>query len=300
MQSKHFPTSDVENDLLTKFNLLLLNPKVLEYTIKIPFINNRINELLGYNLKLPVKNDYPFLFSCFVLSLDGKLCYPDSPSGFTIAKSNHHASIMEKNADWFTLILARSISDAVIVGSNSLKLENGRYLPIINIPSLLSVRQSKPLWTIIICRNFNNLDLTERIFVDNDYPLLICCLDANIPTNTNFCIFQSSKLNSRNQLKIKNILIYKPEIDNLYLKLKELEFNIILNESPYIHHDLLEKKLLDEIWLNYSFSYIGGNLTSLGQKQKAFSSTNHPDCEILTLHNINYHFLYSRQKVLYP
>jgi hypothetical protein len=106
-------------------------------------------------------------------------------------------------------------------------------------------------------------------------------------------------LTNKTELGFKNLII----VDNwkkLISNLKQIGFNIILNESPYFHHELLQLKLLNELWLNYSGSYIGGNLIGLGNSQAPFTSKNHPDCEILTLHSLGYNFIYTRQKILYP
>ena len=61
-------------------------------------------------------------------SVDGKLNYPDLKSGFAIAKYNLAATEHERYADWWILQLARSISDAVIIGSNSLNAEPNDYV----------------------------------------------------------------------------------------------------------------------------------------------------------------------------
>jgi riboflavin biosynthesis pyrimidine reductase len=276
-------------------NLLLKNPLLQKYTL---VDNLYINEKLGGELRIPDK----LLFSSFALSIDGKLCYPDTPSGFTIAKANSHACPAEKDADWWFLMLARSISDAMIIGSNSLNLEGGKYTPDITIPELIQMRldkKSSPLWTIVITRNMASLNLKQELFTNPKYPVMILCFDKANCTVQDYAQIKISRLSSREQLANKNIIEVDTEFCNILPILRQLDFNIILNESPFFHHKLLEHKLLDEIWLNYSGSYIGGAIKSLGDKQDSFTSLSHPDTEILTLHHIDYHFLYSRQKILY-
>jgi len=286
--------------------LLLKNPELDNYTY-IPIKSNFIYQNLGLNLVLPKKLDTPFLFSCFALSIDGKLSYPDAPSGFNIAQANHTAIQNEKTADLFYLMLARTISDAIIIGTNSLREENGTYLPQIIVRDLHQARMDngKPIlpWTIILCRSLDKINFNQQLFKDEQFPLLIGCFepqDMLQSTPQNYTLTNLSNLSNREQLTTKNIVIIDSSFRQLFKTLKQLEFNIILNESPFFHHQFLEHKLLDEIWLNYSCSYIGGdNVASLGKNQQAFSSITHPDTEILTLHHLDYHFLYSRQKVLY-
>lgn len=289
---------------LIKLKLLLKNPLIDNYSVT-PWHNSYINECLGYTFTLPEKassttNNLPFIFSCFALSLDGKLHYPDNLSGFSIASANHHATNDERIADLHYLMLARSISDAIIIGATSLKQEKSSYTPNITIPELSNLDDNQSRFTIIICRNLNSLDLSQELFKNPDFPIMICCFEAiDHISRDGYTSHKLSELKSRNQLSIKNIITLDADTKTLCQKLKLLGFNIILNESPFFQHSLLEHKLLDEIWLNYSCSYIGGSITSLGNKQNSFTSTNHPDTEILTLHHLDYHFLYSRQRVLY-
>ena len=287
------------------FNLLLKNSLIEDYTYA-PLKNlSTVTDKLSYELKLPLIDGRPFLFSCFALSIDGKLCYPDKSSGFSIANSNHHATDAEKLGDWWWLMMARSISDAVIIGSNSLKAENGNYTPHINIPELMKARHNSQLpsnvLTIIMSRNLDNLDLSQILFTNQDFQVIICC-DCKLELKDIPPTYYYSKMSDvkiRSQLQQKNILYIDTDYLTMYQIFKRIGLNVILNESPYTHHSLMELQLLNEVWLNYSSSYIGGNITSLGNKQNSFNSINHPDTEILTLHHINYHFLYSRQKICY-
>ena len=109
------------------FKLLINNP-ILETANYISIKSEYINQCLSSYLYLPQITSRPFIFSCFALSVDGKLNYPDLKSGFAIAKYNLAATEHERYADWWILQLARSISDAVIIGSNSLNAEPNDYV----------------------------------------------------------------------------------------------------------------------------------------------------------------------------
>ncbi len=286
----------------TSLNLLIRNTILDNY---IPIKDDYITYILGTELRLPeISSNLPFLFSCFALSIDGKLCYPDNQSGFSIINSNHHATIIERKADWWFLMLSRSICDALIVGSTSLNRElKNDYIPIVDIEELIKARKkyksNTRLWTIVIVRDLSNINFNQRLFNDPEFPVLICYFNSKVTeSRLGYTHHKISQLTSQKQLGIKNLIAIDTDYSSMLKKFKQLGFNIILNESPNLHHIFLEHKLLDEIWLNYSMSYIGGITTSLGDKQKAFSSSNHPDTQILTLHHLGYNFLYSRQKVL--
>ena len=101
------------------------------------------------------------------------------------------------------------------------------------------------------------------------------------------------------QLANKNILYLDENFTDLMLHLRHIGFTCILNESPMLNHKLLEHKLLDELWINYAGSYIGGNVTGLGVLQQSFTTNSNIGFEMLTLHHIEYSFLYTRQRVVY-
>lgn len=283
-----------------KLKLLIKNPLLDTYE-NILLKSNFINNFFGYQISTTnfLKNK-PFLFSCFALSIDGKVAYIDKPSGFNIAKANHLATDKEKFSDFTTLMIARAVCDAVIFGTNSIHAENGVYLPNLNIKELITDRQQqnkpKQIFTIIICRDLNKINFTNPLFSSSKYPVLICCTNRydlkSIPNAYN--ILTLDQLKSKIHLAIKNILYFPQPITKLMSILKNIGFNVILNESPFFHHQFLQYGLLNEMWINYSSSYIGGNACTLGSNSKAFTSYDHPNCEMLSLHHLDYHFLYSR------
>lgn len=286
-----------------KFKLLLSNDTLLNAKYA-RLENDYLQKTLGTKLYLPKNTLQPFIFSCFALSVDGKLCFPDLKSGFAIAKNNHRALHLERSADWWTLNLARAISDAVIIGSNSLIFENGDYAATITIPELQLVRQQlfKPsqLLHIVIARDIDKINFAgEAICQDNDIPVIIFC--QNQPNS----IIKNFQISTLNQLKLdhnKQIIVCENGIDinEVVKRLHELGIKSILNESPYYHHELQQQQLLNEAWLNTSTIYIGGSISSLGQMNNSFKSTMHPEYTILTMHNIAYNFLYTRYAITYP
>lgn len=286
------------------FKLLLKNPAINSY--RALFANDTwLSSTLGYKFSIPYTLDKAFIFSCFALSIDGKLQYPDNRSGFFIASNNYHATDMERMADLFTLMLARTISDAIIIGTHSLNNELGSYFPKITDSRLNNLRNSyytKAYPTVIlVCNSLDNIDFANPVLKDDEHQVILCTMNDNLDLMKLPNYYQKIDTNqgvNKDNLAIKNFLSAE-NLTILTKKLYQMGFEIILNESPYSHHQLLELKLLDEIWLNYSGSYIGGAVTSLGNKQEAFNSNNHPDSEILTLQNLSYNFLYSRQKILY-
>lgn len=281
-----------------KFNLLIDNLSN-QYGYQ-SVENNNLHAILGCNLYLPIIYGRPFILSCFATSIDGRLCYPDATSGFTIAKYNNQAIPMERYADWWNLSLGRAISDAVIIGSNSILGEHGKYVANIDVTELCEFRKnmgkSKELLHIIITRDANKISwINEEIVKNLDIPLIIFC--SNAPDNLPESIILSDEFNPNinKQLIVSETLNLTTLIDDLYKK----GVRTILNESPYYHHYLQEHKLLDEAWLNTSGVYIGGDIVTLGGQNQAFTALYHPHYNILTLHHVAHNFLYTRYKITY-
>jgi riboflavin biosynthesis pyrimidine reductase len=282
-----------------KFKNLIHNP-ILDSS---KYKNNqhyKISETLTYNFNAPIKNSQAFVLSCFATSIDGKLCYPDKQSGFNIAKDNLHATQEERYADWWILSLARSVSDAVIIGSNSLMIENGEYTATIDIDELKGFRKqlNKPeqLLHVIICRDANKIDWSsQHIIQTTSIPIVIFTLNKPQELPSNIQTTERFNNNLQKQLIVLDNLDITKIIDILYSS----GIQTILNESPYYHHELLKERLLDELWINTSGVYIGGNVASLGHINSSFTSSTHPHFSILTLDCLGYNFLYARYKITY-
>jgi riboflavin biosynthesis pyrimidine reductase len=285
----------------TNFKLLINNP-ILETANYILIKSEYINQCLSSYLYLPQITSRPFIFSCFALSVDGKLNYPDLKSGFAIAKYNLAATEHERYADWWILQLARSISDAVIIGSNSLNAEPNDYVAQINIPELQQLRTelNKPqnLLHIVISRNCNKIDFANELLCqENDIPLIIFAQQAPNVLPSHFIVSNIKELNLANKKQI--ILDNALDLNRLIQELYQKGIKTILNESPYYHHHLQQLQLLDEAWINQSGVYIGGNTSSLGQFNNSFAVNVHPHYTILTLHSLGYNFVYPRYKISY-
>jgi riboflavin biosynthesis pyrimidine reductase len=288
------------NELIQQ-KLLLKNPIIDTYKL-IPLTSKELESALGTPLKLPLL-ERSFIFSCFVCSIDGKVAYPDKKSGLFMAPSNYSALTNEVLIDSQCLMLARAISDAVIIGSNSLHIEDKDFIPTISHKFLFELRKkaNKPeIPTIIIlCRDLANLDFSYDMFNMKETKVIICSFNQINTMIPNFKYYKLSNLTNKDPISTKSIIHIDTSINDLFAFIYSLDLKIILNESPHYHHTLAQNKLLDEFWLNYTCSYIGGNISALGQNQDSFTSFNHPDTEILTLHHLDYHFLYSRQRFIY-
>ena len=81
--------------------------------------------------------------------------------------------------------------------------------------------------------------------------------------------------------------------------LRAMGMEKVLVESPTYCHHMMREGLLDEIFINTSCIFVGGQATGIGTSSKSFPSTDHPHSEIVTMHMHSPHFIYTRYKMLY-
>ena len=81
--------------------------------------------------------------------------------------------------------------------------------------------------------------------------------------------------------------------------LRAMGMEKVLVESPTYCHHMMREPLLDEIFINTSCIFVGGQATGIGTSSKSFPSTDHPHSEIVTMHMHSPHFIYTRYKMLY-
>lgn len=81
--------------------------------------------------------------------------------------------------------------------------------------------------------------------------------------------------------------------------LKTLGLQRILVESPSLTHLLLQDALLDEMFLNYSCVYLGGDALTIGKHFQSFDSVHHPHTSLISVYLHSSHYMYLRHKVLY-
>ncbi|MGL4864376.1 RibD family protein [Cetobacterium sp.] len=275
------------------------------------------------DLKFPISfaKDRPYTISSFVTSIDGKIAFLDAPEGPFIAQKNFLDPV-GADADFWILNLMRANADGIIVGAGTMRQEPDMTAHVFDV-ELESKRveigkQSIP-YNIISSLDGNDIPFDHMLF-KSEVPIIINTSPKGFGFIKNnlerefFVIeipkgFQIEKeiiekiiIDNKNSGKIPVIVTGEgrfTDTDSLFKVLKYMGIDILLVESPsYVHHLISEAKL-DEVILNYSTVYIGGNAIGLGNNMKSFSSENHPHTEILSLHMHSPSFLYFRHKFNY-
>lgn len=271
------------------------------------------------NIRFPRKDERVYLMASFVTSVDGKIAFLDDPAGPVIAKSNK----MDQDgatADFWLLNLFRASADAIFVGAGTMikepdgtahifdqKLEDKRVecgmaaVPWAVICSLdgdirfedymfkaqpcmintspvgyenVKEKMKQPYYLV---GPYESIDEIDEALVIEDFNAY---KDSKVPVIVSG---NNDKTNSEVVLRI----------------LKLMGINRAMVESPSYCHSLMNDKLLDEILLNYSCIYVGGNAVGFGKDLEPFTSTRHPHTELLSVHMHSPSFLYFRHKLNY-
>lgn len=271
------------------------------------------------HLKFPEYPDRIYLTASFVSSIDGKIAYLDDPAGPVIARANQ-LDPDGATADFWLLNLFRASADAIFVGAGTMHKEGPGTAHIFdqNLEDKRVELGMNPIPYAVICSldgdiPFDDYMLTEQPCMINTSPEGLKVVEKGIqqeyyvvgPYHTMEEIEEEKireNFKKYDGKKIPVIVTGDGEMTNSHILLRVLKLmglNKAIVESPSYCHSLMQDKLLDEILLNYSCVYIGGEATSFGKGMEAFTSKAHPHTEMLSIHMHSPNFFYFRHKFNY-
>ncbi|MDR0484493.1 MAG: dihydrofolate reductase family protein [Alphaproteobacteria bacterium] len=281
----------------------------------------KIQDIYGSLLFKDSPEDRPFLHACFVSSIDGKINFNDKPNGTLIAKNN----TKDQNgglADFWIMNMLRAVSDGVIIGSGTLRDEPNITAHIFD-KDLEDIRiaQGKPAipLNIIVSNSCKTIPFEHHIFKSN-IPLMLITSNTGAKYAKYYSILEVAEIRGyntvadvennqekiisfykENQGKLMIINCGEKEINNqIAMKiLRILGINYISVEASHYTHALIKEKMCDEIFINYSGIYIGGNAMGIANTAEAFTSENFPYMEMLSIHMHSPFFMYTRQRFVY-
>jgi riboflavin biosynthesis pyrimidine reductase len=286
-----FPSDRLKLDLIYK-------SRDLQSFQNNPLSCSKIEEIYG-TLKFPdFPDDRCYTFGSFVSSLDGRIAFPDSPDGTLVAKKNE----MDPDGglcDYWILNLLRAVSDAVLMGSKTIRKEPALTGEIFD-DELMAQRINNgcpplPLH-VIVSGSGQNFPADHPIICSPGIPALIVTSPLGKEAILSQCSDDLSTMNTDmlslgqgNQLDIPAVLAY----------LKKKGINSMLIESPVFLNSLMAESMLDELYLNTSGLFIGGEGLPLGAGSEGFSSSNHPHAQLISQHSHSDYFTYSRYRLIY-
>jgi len=272
-------------------------------------------------LKFPkLSEKRAYTMATFVTSIDGKVAYLDDPAGPIVAKSNGLDRIGAE-ADFWILNLMRANCDAIFAGAVTIQKEPDGIVCIFD-KGLENARVKnglKPAPWVVVCSldgtdiPFDDKVIREQDVIFNTSPTGLKYIEENMER----ACFSVGPFNSISDYNDEEIIEkFKNNKDNkipiiatgegaqtnsevLLNILKLWGIDIAMVESPSYFHSLLQDELLDEVTLNYSCVYIGGNAVGLGKGMEPFTSQDHPHTEMLTIHSHSPSFFYFRHQFQY-
>lgn len=274
----------------------------------------RIKDVFGELYFPPSPRNRPYIFASVVLSSDGKMAFPDSSQGPLIAKKNFFDP-SGALADFWMLTALRVYSDAIILGAKTLQVEALNTSHILDntlAAERISVlgKEPHPL-NVVASFDGKDIPLDHMIF--------------HIDPSENFNVFIATSPEGEKYInkdcrkgfpvirtledwkacepeagKVPVIVTGaedKPDSKALLELLKGKGVDRLLLESPSYTAHLLQEKMMDEYFINYSMVFAGGQITPLWNQP--FSHENHPHAKLLSLSVHQSSFMYTRQKMYY-
>ena len=277
------------------------------------YSSEKANKIFTYPVKISdIPADKPYLYASYVESLDGKLSYPSDPDAFYVAQKNH-LSIHGKTVDYWILNYLRASCDAALIGGNTLHIDPN-YLMVTEDADLQCDRRKNNLSEypiqIITSLDATDVPMTHSLLTQNKFPRLLSTSPAGWKYLSDH--YSGELFRIENTMKdVDTILRSKalpvlvtgkdarPDTKSVMKLLRQSGIEKLLIESPGYGHHLIQEKLLDEIFFNFSCVYIGGDGMTLGKNSKGFTPENHPYGRVLSVHNYNDFYFYFRYQMIY-
>ncbi len=279
---------------------------------------DKIQQIYGDLQFMELHEDRPCTYTSLVTSIDGKIAFTDAPQGPLIAKLNR-CDPAGADADWWILNMLRSLSDAVMLGAGTMNAE-ADYTCHVFDQDLEDMRISagKPPvpWNIITSLDATDIPFDHLLFHTPEVPVMISTSKAGLEIvrekikNDYFAVTASSveevtpALIDEMKANANKVLVLAtgdnvPDSKTALYILKKFGIDRMLIETPSYMHFLVAQKMMDELFLNYSCLYIGGQALSIGKFGKEFGSQDHPHTKMLSIHSHSDHFFYLRHKLIY-
>lgn len=279
----------------------------------IPMKSEKIKAIYGDELKFQQEvKDRPIVFASYVESMDGKLAYADNSDAFYIARKNMLCG-NGKDVDFWILNMLRGVCDAAVIGGNTLNIDSDYSMYCLDeeiVKDRIEAGYDKYPIQVITSLNCEEIDFEHKLLNQTQIPKILATSHQGLERIREKCrnfVDISANPEKFEELMHSDVLPViitgsggETDACELMKKLKRMGVDFLLIESPGYGHHLISKKLLDEIFFNFSCVYIGGHDTmTMGKAFKGFTSENHPHAQVLSIHAFNDYYFYFRYAMNY-
>ncbi len=280
----------------------------------------KVKDVYGEVYFPPAPEDRPYTFASIVVSVDGKIAFMDDQQGPLVSSKN----ALDPDggfSDFWVLNMLRSYADAVVVGAKTMAMEKDmtaacfdKELAEARVP-LMGKASLCPAHVVV---SFDGTDIPlDHMVFDLDATVMIATSPKGLSylkENFKKPIVEIGPYASKNEIEpaiIKEKMKENPgaifvvatgkedktDGETLLAILRHLGYMRLLIESPSYMTYLMSIGAMDEMFINYSTVYVGGNV-GFGAFQH-FTTEDHPHADFLQINAHKNNFLYTRQKLVY-
>jgi riboflavin biosynthesis pyrimidine reductase len=256
----------------------------------------------------PEGKTYPYIYSSIALSMDGKMAYPDNRDGDMLVRSNT-LNPDGAQADFYVLNLLRAYSDAVLIGTKSMKTEANEWVTCHDFDLVRErvkyLQKREQPFVIVATKNGLDLPFDHMLFHQDKLPVLVFTSPrglANIEEKAPGAFFELREVTEQSIWASvgKNAVIVtgsgeETDIPVFITLLKRAGVNHLLIESPTFMWFLMREGLMNEFFITHSSIFVGGGFTP--GTGLPFTFDNHPQSRLVRLNRHGNTFLYSRQLI---
>lgn len=279
-----------------------------------------VRQVFGRDLMFGViPKDRPYAFNSLVTSVDGRIAFADQPQGPLIARKNQFAGA-GGSLDYWMLNVLRGASDAILVGTKSISIEvNSGGTGHCYDGKIESRREELGLhpvpWRVVVTLDGRDIAFEAAQFTNPEMSTFFYTtaegveyIQKNAKKETvvigPFASVEEISLPDFTYDPSKAYVIVSNEARSFDNKrgmkiLREMGVGRLLVESPTVTHIFMQEGLMDELFLNQSGIYVGGQSLAIGQSCSSFTADQHPHTELVSMHMHSPHFLYARYRLIY-
>lgn len=258
----------------------------------------------------PEGKQFPYIFSSIALSMDGKMAYPDNQDGDMLVRSNT-LNAAGAEADFYVLNMLRAYSDAVLIGTKSMKTEANEWVTChdrdLVAERIKHLDKREQPFVIVATKDGRDLPFDHMLFHQEELPVVVFTSPAgweNIRKREPDNFYRLTEVSEESIWtggeKPGNPLIVTgsgetTDIREFMKLMKGCGVNHLLIESPTFMWILMQENLMNEFFITHSSIFVGGGFTPGASFPFTFDS--HPQSRIVRLNRHGNTFLYSRQLI---
>lgn len=312
-----FPAQRIKLKTLMKQEALLEQIKSVSPDAPTP---EKIYQVYGEVLFPPAPQDRPYLFASIVVSSDGKISFMDDRHGELIAQNNFRDPDGAL-ADFWILNVLRFYADGVIIGARTLHTNEDMWANCYD-EELASLRVSqmgkKSYCPAHIIVSFDGTDIPFDHMIFDIPAQRVIATSPNgldyVREHSKMELIELGPYRDASEVDAEQVRAKVAEHPDWVIAigtgnegvtdgyamlkvLKALEMERVMVESPSYMTYLMSIGVMDEMFMNYSSVFAGGQVGFGAFLQ--FSAVDHPHSDFLqiSLHGAN--FICTRQKMIY-